>query len=130
MKRIRRVLVASDCWQTFRKAVTGAIDLAKANRATLTIVHAYVPVVPKQDIEPGTRDRTDTDTRRWTERHLTKLAERARKFGVRAFSMLVINEPSRQIVRVARAISAGLVVVGTRGISTDACPVMTIRGAA
>jgi nucleotide-binding universal stress UspA family protein len=148
MTRIRRILVATDFSKTSAKAVTGAIDLAKTHRAKLTVMHAYVPLVPlvpEQYIEAGTWDRIDTETQRWAERQLAKLAERARKSGVRASSVLVSGDPSRQIVRTARSLRADLIVVGTHGrqgltrfflgsvaervIATAACPVMTIRGA-
>ena len=46
MTRIRRILCASDFSKTSGKALISAIDLAKANRARLTIVHAHVPIVP------------------------------------------------------------------------------------
>jgi len=148
MTRIRRILVATDFSKTSAKALAGAIDLAKAQRAKLTILHAYVPLVPlvpEQYIEAGTWDRIDTESRRWAERQLVKLAARARKSGVRATPALVIGDPSRQIVRTARSLRADLIVVGTHGrqgltrfflgsvaervIATAACPVMTIRGA-
>lgn len=45
MTRIRRILCASDFSKTSGKALISAIDLAKANRARLTIVHAHVPIV-------------------------------------------------------------------------------------
>jgi nucleotide-binding universal stress UspA family protein len=147
MSRIRRILVATDFSKTSAKALKSAIDLAKASRATLTFVHAHVPfapLVPEQYIEAGTWDRIDTETQRWAERQLAKLAERARKSGVRASSMLVIGDPSGQIVRTARSLRADLIVVGTHGrqgltkfflgsvaervIATAVCPVMTIRG--
>ena len=66
MTRIRRILVATDFSKTSAKALTGAIDLAKAQRAKLTILHAYVPLVPlvpEQYIEAGTWDRIDTESR-------------------------------------------------------------------
>jgi nucleotide-binding universal stress UspA family protein len=148
MTRIRRILVATDFSKTSAKALTGAIDLAQTHRAKLAIMHAYVPLVPlvpEQYIEAGTWDRIDTETQRWAERQLAKLAERARKSGVRASSVLVSGDPSRQIVRTARSLRADLIVVGTHGrrgltkfflgsvaervIATAACPVMTIRGA-
>ena len=97
MKQIRRILVATDFSKTSAKAVTGAIDLAKANRAKLVILHAYVPfvpLVPEQYIEAGTWDSIDTESRRWAERQLAKLADRAKKSGVRASSMMVTGDPS------------------------------------
>ena len=149
MKQIRRILVATDFSKTSAKAVTGAIDLAKANRARLVILHAYVPfvpLVPEQYLEAGAWDSIDTESRRWAERQLAMLADRAKKSGVRASSMMVTGDPSSQIVRVARSQRSDLIMVGTHGrrgfsrlflgsvaervIATAGCPVMTIRGAA
>jgi len=147
--RLRRILFATDLSKTSGKALTAAIGMAKANRARLIILHAYVPLVPlvpEQYIEADTWDRIDTETRRWAVGQLAKLAGRARTSGVRATSMLVTGDPSRQIVRKARGVRADLIVVGTHGrqgltkfflgsvaervIATAACPVLTIRGAA
>jgi nucleotide-binding universal stress UspA family protein len=146
MIRIRRILVATDFSKASRKAVAAAIDLAKANRATLTILHAYVPLVPlvpEQYIEAGTWDRIDTESRRWADEQLAKLARRARTSGVRATPMVVVGDPSRQIVRAARTTRADLIVVGTHGrqgfskfflgsvaervIATATRPVLTVR---
>jgi nucleotide-binding universal stress UspA family protein len=147
MTRIRRILCASDFSKTSGKALTSAINLAKANRARLTILHAYVPIVPlvpEQYIESSTWDRVDTETRRWAERQVEKLAEKARKLGVRASALMVIGDPTQQIVRTARSKRADLIVVGTHGrrgfskfflgsvaervVATAPCPVMTVRG--
>lgn len=147
MTRIRRILCASDFSKTSGKALISAIVLAKANRARLTILHAHVPIVPlvpEQYIEASTWDRVDTETRRWAERQVEKLAEKARKRGVRASAMMVTGDPAQQIVRMARSKRADLIVVGTHGrrgfskfflgsvaervIATAPCPVMTVRG--
>lgn len=147
MIRIRRILCASDFSTTSGKALTAAISLAKANRARLTILHAYVPIVPlmpEQSIESGTWERLDTETRRWAARRVAKLADKAKRAGVRASAMMVTGDPTRQIVRVARSTRADLIVVGTHGrrgvskfflgsvaervIATAPCPVVTVRG--
>ena len=147
MTRIRRILCASDFSKTSGKALISANDLAKANRARLTIVHAHVPIVPlvpEQYLEASTWDRVDTETRRWAERQVEKLAEKARKRGVRASALMVTGDPAQQIVRMARSKRADLIVVGTHGrrgfskfflgsvaervIATASCPVMTVRG--
>ncbi len=147
MTRIRRILYASDFSKASGKALTSAISLAKANRARLTIVHVYVPivpVVPEQYIASTTWDRVDTESRRFAETQVAKLADTAKKNGVRASAVMVIGDPARQIVRKARSTHADLIVVGTHGrrgvskffmgsvaervISTAPCPVLTVRG--
>jgi nucleotide-binding universal stress UspA family protein len=84
MTRIRHILCASDFSKTSDKALTSAISLAKINRARLTVLHAYVPIVPlvpEQYIDASTRDRVDTEARRWAERQVAKLADKAKKGG-------------------------------------------------
>ena len=147
MTRIRRILCASNFSKTSGKALISAIDLAKANRARLTILQAYVPIVPlvpEQYIESSTWERVDTETRRWAERQVEKLADKARKHGLHASALMVTGDPAQQIVRMARSKRADLIVVGTHGrrgfskfflgsvaervIATASCPVMTVRG--
>jgi nucleotide-binding universal stress UspA family protein len=147
MTRLRRILCTSDFSKTSGKALMSAIDLAKANRARLTIVHVHVPIVPlvpEQYLEASTWDRVDTKTRRWAERQVEKLNKKARKRGVRASAMTVTGDPAQQIVRMARSKRADFIVVGTHGrrgfskfflgsvaervIATAPCPVMTVRG--
>ena len=147
MTRFQRILCASDFSKTSSEALVSAINVAKTNRASLTILHAHVPIVPlvpEQYIESGNWDRVDTETRRWAEGQVAKLGEKARKAGVRASAIMVTGDPARQIVRMARSKRADLIVVGTHGrrgfskfflgsvaervIATAPCPVMTVRG--
>lgn len=147
MTRIRHILCASDFSNTSGKALNAAIDLAKTNRARLTILHAHVPIVPlvpEQYIQARTWDSVDTETQRWVERQAEKLAEKARKRGIRASGLMVVGDPAQQIVRMARSRRADLIVVGTHGrrgfskfflgsvaervVATAPCPVMTVRG--
>ena len=46
MTRARRILFASDFSRGSRTACAAAISMAKANRARLTILFAYMPIVP------------------------------------------------------------------------------------
>jgi nucleotide-binding universal stress UspA family protein len=147
MKRIRRILCASDFSKTSSKALTSAINLAKASRARLLLLHAnmpIVPVVPEQYVDANTWDRVEAETRRWAEHQLARLVGKARKAGVRVSAMVVTGDPARQIVRTARTTRADLIVMGTHGrrgvskfflgsvaervIATASCPVMTVRG--
>ena len=147
MTRFRRILCASDFSKTSGRALALAIDVAKANHARLMILYAYVPIVPlvpEQYIESSTWTRVDTETRRWIERQLAKLAARARKAGVRASAMIVTGDPAQGIVRLARSKRVDLIVVGTHGrrglskfllgsvaervLATAPCPVLAVRG--
>ena len=146
MTRFRRILCASDFSKTAGRALAAAIDLARANRARLTFVYAYVPIaplVPEQYIDSLALSRLDLDTRRWVEREMARLVRRAKKAGVRAAAAMVTGDPSAQIVRTARSTRADLIVIGTHGrrgvskfllgsvaervIATAPCPVLTVR---
>ena len=118
MTRFRRILCATDFSKTSGKALTCAIHVAKANRARLMILYAYVPIVPlvpEQHIDSRTWDRVDTETRRWVEGQLARLADKVRKAGVRASAMIVMGDPAQHIVRIARSKRVDLIVVGTHG---------------
>jgi len=146
MTRVRRIVCATDFSTTSRKALSAAIDMAKANRARLTIVYAHVPLtplVPQQYLESATLDRLDSETRQWVERQMTALVRRAKKSGVHASARMATGDPSVQIVRAARSIRADVIVIGTHGrrgvsrfllgsvaervIATAPCPVLTVR---
>lgn len=147
MPRIRRILYASDFSKASGKALTSAISLAKVNRAHLTVLHAYVPIVPlapEQYIASSTWTQVDAETRRWAERQVNLLADKAKKAGVRVSAMMVTGDPAQQLVRMARSKRADLIVMGTHGrrglskffigsvaervVATAPCPVMTVRG--
>ena len=130
----------------FRKAV----ELAKALRGQLALVHILSPVViPIMGAEtyiPAAMyneiERTARDT---AARHLKRLAARARQAGIRTSTRLIEGVPvAERIVRAARAQRAGMIVMGTHGrtgvtrlmlgsvasrvVATAACPVLTVRG--
>ena len=147
MSRMRRILFASDFSKASGKAFTTAVTMAKANRATLTILHVivpFVPIVPEQYINTVTWEQIDRQARRWSQRQLVKLVDRAKKAGIRAVGLLLEGDPAQQIVRAARSKRADLLVVGTHGrtgltklfvgsvaarvVATASCPVATVRG--
>jgi len=146
MTRVRQILFASDFSKASAKAFATALALAKANRATLTVLHVtvpFMPVVPEQYIGGATLDQLNADSRRWAQRQLAKLTEKTKKAGVRTVGLMMEGEPARQIVRAARSKRADLIVVGTHGrtgldkffvgsvaqrvVVTAPCPVVTVR---
>ena len=147
MKRIRRILHASDFSKASGRAFQTAMTMAKANRARLTVVHVIVPfelVVPEQYVDSGTLDQLAAQARQWGQRQLAKLADRAKRTGARTTTLLREGDPAQQIVRAARSERADLIVVGTHGrrgfsklllgsvaervVGTAPCPVVTVRG--
>jgi len=146
MKRVRKVLFATDFSRASTKALPTAMALARTHGASLLIVHVFVPlvpVVPEQYISGTTVNQLNARARLASQRHLDSVVRNARKAGVRATGILVEGEPAAKIVRTARARKADLIVVGTHGrtglsklfmgsiaqrvIAMAPCPVVVVR---
>lgn len=146
MKRIRHVLCASDFSPASRRAFATAVTMARSLDAKLTIVHAIAPMIataPEQYVDAMTVDQLRKQERQWSARQLEKLADRARKAGLRAATLLRDGDPSEQILRASRSTRADIVVLGTHGrrglsklilgsvaariVATALCPVVTVR---
>lgn len=147
MARIRKILYPSDFSSASRHAFTTAMTMAKATRATLTILHVVVPsvpLVPEQYLDASVWERIDAQARRWGLAQLARSAVRARKIGLRVTTLLLEGDPPQRIVGTARRMRADFVVMGTHGregiskfllgsvaervIATAPCPVVTVRG--
>jgi nucleotide-binding universal stress UspA family protein len=146
MSRMRRILFASDFSRASGKAFKTAVTMAKANGATLTILHVivpFMPILPEQYINPDTWREIDIRARQWSQRKLGTLTKSAKKAGVRVVGLLLEGDPAQQITRAARSKRADLLVVGTHGrtgltkffvgsvagrvVATASCPVVTVR---
>jgi len=145
MTRIRRILFASDFSAASLPALAAAEDLAKALKAELLFVHALTPIVAVGGIYPPYVDLAGLETagRATARTQLDRLQAAARKRGLRATTVLTKGYAADQIVRLARARKADLVVMGTHGltgisrlvmgsvamrvVASAACPVMTVR---
>ena len=147
MTRIRRILHPTDFSSASRAAFAKAVDMAKANRAELVLLHVMAPVVPMVGdgyVAPNVYEEIEASARAEAQKQLGKLAARAKKAGVRTSVVLLEGVPHEQITRAARGKRADLVVLGTHGrtglakfflgsvagrvVSTAACPVLTVRG--
>jgi nucleotide-binding universal stress UspA family protein len=147
MKRIRRILHATDFSGASGPAFDHAVALAKSARAALTVVHVMAPVVPMIGdgyVSPGVLDDLERRARAYAEREMARLASKARKAGVRVRPLLLEGAPADRIVRAAKARRADLIVMGTHGrgpvakfflgsvagrvVATASCPVLTVRG--
>jgi len=142
MRAFRRVLYASDFSRASKPAFARAIDLAKLNRAELTIVHVLsraVPYVGEGYALPQVYDQMLADVQSQAQ----KLRAKAKASGVRAKGLLLEGIPPDRIVRTARSRRADLIVMGTHGhtglarlilgsvasrvVATAPCPVLTVR---
>jgi nucleotide-binding universal stress UspA family protein len=145
--RIRRIVHPSDFSKASGPAFRKALELAKATRAQLIVVHVLtmLPVIPDGYVAVSVWEDLERGQRTTAERQLARLVTRARKAGVRASAALIdIGVTHDQIVRFARAKRADLIVIGTHGrsgltkallgsvasrvLATARCPVVTVRG--
>ena len=146
----RRVLHPSDFSLASRPAFRKAMDLAKALRGDLVLVHVLpfvvVPVMMAEGYIPAaTLDELQETARAVAQRHLNRLVAQAKQAGVRVSSRLVVGDPvDDRIVRTAKAVHADMIVMGTHGrtgfrrfllgsvaarvVATASCAVLTVRG--
>ena len=143
---IRRILYPSDFSPASRPAFKRGVELARALRSQLLIVHVMgpLPTIGEGYITPETVERLLQSQRLLAQRQLRALVTRAKAAGVRASGLLVeTGMPHEQIVRVARRKRADMIVMGTHGrsgltrlllgsvaarvIATAKCPVLTVH---
>jgi len=142
---IRRILHPSDFSTASQPAFRKAVELAKASRAEVTIVHVLSPVMPVLGdgyISPKVYDELITSSRAWAQKQLVKRIASARAAGVKAKGRLMEGIAHEQIVRAARR--TDVVVMGTHGrsglakffvgsvagrvVAAAPRPVLTVRG--
>lgn len=144
---MKRILHPTDFSSASRAAFATAVEMAKANRAELVLVHVLAPPAPMLGegyMSPKAYEDLVASGQAWARRQLDALLSKAGKGGARARSLLVEGIPLDRIVRAARSIRADVIVMGTRGrsglakfflgsvagrvVATARCPVLTVRG--
>jgi nucleotide-binding universal stress UspA family protein len=147
MKRMRRIIHPSDFSTASRPAFARALELARGNRAALTLVHVMTPIVPVFGdgyVSSQVWDEVERTARTYAQKQIDKLIAKANQAGVRARSVLLEGTPADRIVRAAKRHRADVIVMGTHGrsglaklflgsvaervVATAPCPVMTVRG--
>jgi nucleotide-binding universal stress UspA family protein len=143
----RAIVYATDFSSASRAALTKAIELARRDRAPLVIAHVMSPPVAMLGdgyVSPTTWDELYRGYRKTSQKKLDAVVAKARGAGVRARGMLLEGVAHDQILRAARRLRAGLLVVGTHGrsgvarfflgsvagrvVAGASCPVVTVRG--
>ena len=146
MIRARRVLCPSDFSPASRPALNRAIEVARANRAELLLVHVMAPftaLVGEGYVPPATFEQIEESGRADAQKRLAALVARAKKAGVRARGILLEGTAFQEIPRAAKRQRADLIVMGTHGrtgfarlflgsvaervVATAPCPVLTVR---
>lgn len=147
MAAIRRILHPTDFSSASRAAFSRAVELAKANRAELLLVHVmtpYVPIAGEGYMPPRLWEEMEASTRAHARKQIDALAARAKKAGARVKTLLLEGVPHDRIARAAKGQRADFVVMGTHGrtglarffvgsvaervVASAPCPVMTVRG--
>ena len=147
MSRVRRILHPTDFSPASRAAFKRAVEMAKADRAQLLLVHVLAPPLPiagEGYISPSVYEDLENSARKYAEKHLSVLQAKARKSGVKAVALLLEGVVHEEIARAAKSKKADLIVIGTHGrtglaefflgsvasrvAAVAPCPVMTVRG--
>ena len=107
MPRIRRILHATDFSPASTPALKWAIELAKANRGQLLVVHVMTPpalAMPGEGyVSPALYESLETSARAEASKRLAVVVARARKAGVRTTPILLEGVPHELIARTARS---------------------------
>ena len=147
MKRIRKILYATDYSTASRRALDEAVNLARQNRAELLVIHVLEPLPYAAGEEFGGAElylKLEDATRREAQSSMDKLLRRLQGSKVKTKSLLLRGSAHDQIVKAARSKRADMIVIGTHGrtglsklfmgsvaakvVSTATCPVVTVRG--
>jgi nucleotide-binding universal stress UspA family protein len=117
----RSIVVGTDGSDTATKAVSQAVDLARAVGATLELVSAYEPVSGQrlseerrqapEDLQWAINPREDVDVT------LAAAAKLAREAGVEVNVYARQGDPADAILDVAEERDADLVIVGNKGMT-------------
>jgi universal stress protein A len=144
--KFRRILVATDFSPASRPAFRTALDLARAQRGRLAIVHVLPSVAPmgvEGYVSARMYEEMEASVRRWAQKRLDRLVAEARSVRVAAWPLLLEGAAHEAIARAVRSERADVVVIGTHGrtglervfvgsvaarvIGTAPCPVLTVR---
>jgi nucleotide-binding universal stress UspA family protein len=144
----RRILHPSDYSRASGAAFKKAVEMAKAGRAELTVIHVVSPVAPiaagEGYVSPKMYEDIAASARAWAQKQLDKLLVKAKQSGVRAKGFVLEGFAHERIVRFARSKHVDLIVLGTHGrsglaklflgsvagrvVAAAPCPVLTVRG--
>ena len=143
---IQTILVPTDFSDDADQALTTAIELAGLLGAGITVVHAYSLVVPMATpmMGGGTLPQEYYDQMRAeATAQVERATDRVTAAGIKATGVTLPGPASTAIVSQAEQLSAGLIVMGTRGLSglkhvmlgsvaervvrTASCPVLTVK---
>jgi nucleotide-binding universal stress UspA family protein len=144
-KIFHRIVVPTDFSDCAEKAWVRAQGLASALDAEMVLAHVFVgpTLYGEPPLTPDATWQVFEKARKWVEDELEKWAAGARKKGATVRAIIRTGSPAEQIVELATAEHADLVVMGTHGrggvsrvllgnvadrvIRLAPCPVLTVR---
>src|SRR5262245_61396277 len=112
------VLHPTDFSSASTMAFRRAIAEAKTRKAPLLILHVLAPIVPvvgEGYVSPAAYQEMSTASRAWAQKKLDRAVAQAKAARVRTRGLLRDGAAHEQIVRVAKARHAKLIVIGTHG---------------
>jgi nucleotide-binding universal stress UspA family protein len=146
MRSLRRIVHPSDFSPASRPAFRRAVELARASRAQLLLVHVLpvLPLIPDAYVAATTYNELLRGQRMGARKELDRLVRKAKAAGVRASGIVVdFGVPAERITRLARSRRADVIVMGTHGrtgfrrallgsvaarvVATAGCPVLTVH---
>ena len=113
---LTRIVATTDFSDTADVALEWAMALARQHGASLCLVHALTLPAPLPDYVPSGTD-FGQEMHQIALRKLDETAARVRAAGIAVDLEVPIGVPSQSIVRIAEEEGAGLVVIGTRGLT-------------
>lgn len=148
MSRLSTIVHPTDFSRASTPAFKRAVEMAKDNRAHLLVVHVLAPsasiVMADGYVSPKVYDDMDRAARAGAQKQLRRLAEQAKRSGVRVKPLLLEGIAHERIAQAARSQKADLLVIGTHGrtgfarfflgsvasrvLAIAPCPVLTVRG--
>ena len=125
IKRIKKILYATDLSKNSAYAFLYATDLARSHDARIVILHAIEPIPPKAELYVGM---TDEDRRKQQEEAIEEIKKRLRWFCKKAedqigppcaelvSKILVLRgHPPEEILNAANEEDCDLIILGTHG---------------
>src|SRR5262245_17845158 len=118
MWSVKKIMVPTDFGKASEAALEAAIELAKKFDASIVLMHAYqIPAYayPSQPVTPAPE--LDAQVENAACKMLTDAATAVWSSGVPITTVLRVGSPWEQILRATKEQEAGLIVMGSRGLS-------------
>jgi len=145
MIRLETILVPTDFSESARHALKYAVSFAQEYDAQVLLLHVVEPIAVgyASDLFPVPMAEAFREISAYARNELASLAAEVRSRGVKVREMLVQGRPAAEIVRLAREMTADMIVLGTHGkgmldqalfgsttervVRKAPCPVLTCR---